>query len=198
MRPFSRRTRLFILPVAITAAAGIVGLGVYASFTSSTSAVTHTFSTGTLTIDLGNTGGQTNRLDVNATGQAPGDSVQRSVDLINSGTIDLASITLDTEASPSSILDTDTTDGLQMTIDRCSTPWTESGSSPNFSYTCSGSTSTVLASRPVIGTTLALSNLSALTAGNTDHLRVTITLPATAGVGFMNKSSGIRFVFTAN
>ena len=103
--------------------------------------------------------------------------MQRSVDLVNSGSVDLSSITLTTTASPSSILDTDTTDGLQFTIDRCSTSWTESGTSPNFTYTCPGSTDSVLASRPVIGSNLSLSNLRAVDGGNTDHLVVTFTLP---------------------
>ena len=145
MRFHDRRKRFFILPVVIVIALLIAGIGVYAGFTSSTNAVTHTFSTGTLTLDVGATGGQSNRLDVDATDETPGDSVQRSVDLVNSGSVDLSSITLTTTASPSSILDTDTTDGLQFTIDRCSTSWTESGTSPNFTYTCPGSTDSVLA-----------------------------------------------------
>ena len=51
---------------------------------------------------------------------APGDTIQRSVDLIDSGSLDLASVTLTTTATSSSLLDTDTTNGLQMVIDKCS------------------------------------------------------------------------------
>src|SRR5580765_3021548 len=124
----------------------------------------------------------------------PGDTIQRSVDLINSGSLDLASVTLTTTAAPSSLLDTDATNGLQMVIDKCSVAWTESG--PPYTYTCSGSTSTVLASRAVIGSTLALSNLGSTTAGVTDHLRVTLTLPGAAGNTFQNQSSTISYAFT--
>jgi spore coat-associated protein N len=198
MRFLERRQRFLVLPVVVVIALLVAGIGVYAGFTSSTNAVTHTFSTGTLALDVGATGGQSNRLDVDATDETPGDSVQRSVDLVNSGSIDLASITLTTTASPSSILDTDTTDGLQFAIDRCSNAWTESGTSPNFSYTCSGATDTVLASRPVIGADLSLDNLTAVDGGNTDHLRVTFTLPATADNSFEAKTSGIRLVFTGH
>ncbi len=67
-----------------------------------------------------------------------------------------------------------------MAIDRCSTGWTEAGTSPAFTYTCGGVTSVVLASTPVIGANLALNNLGTLTAGATDKLRVTLTLPAGA------------------
>jgi len=186
-------TRKLLASVAVLgAAASIAGLGTFATFTSSTSA-SHTVSSGTVTIALGATGASTNRLTVGASAIAPGDTIQRSVDLINSGSIDLASVTLTTNATTSSLLDTDTTNGLQMVIDKCSVAWTESG--PPYTYTCSGTTSSVLASAPVIGSNLALSNLT-LTAGSTDHLRVTVTLPGTAGNSLQNLSSTIAYTFT--
>jgi hypothetical protein len=103
-------------------------------------------------------------------------------------------VTLTTTASPSSLLDTDTTNGLQMVIDKCSQAWTESG--PPYTYTCGGTTSSVLASRPVIGSNLSLSNLGSTTAGATDHLRVTLTLPSGAGNTLQNQSSTISYAFT--
>jgi predicted ribosomally synthesized peptide with SipW-like signal peptide len=192
-----RASRKILLSLAVLgAAASVAGLGTFASFTSTTSAA-HTISSGTVTIALGATGASTNRLTVNATNIAPGDTMQRSVDLINSGTIDLASITLTTTASPSSVLDTDATNGLQMTIDHCSAAWTEAGSSPAFTYTCSGTTSTVLASRAIIGSNMALSNLTATTNGVTDHLRVTLSLPSAADNTFQNKTSTVTYAFNA-
>lgn len=176
-------------------AASIAGLGTYATFTSSTSA-SQPISSGTVTIALGATGASTNRLTVGASNIAAGDTIQRSVDLTNAGTIDLSAITLTTTATTSSLLDTDTTNGLQMTIDRCSVPWTEGGTAPAYTYTCSGATSSVLASTPVIGANMVLSGLSALTAGSTDHLRVTLTLPAAAPNTLQNQSSVIRYAFT--
>jgi predicted ribosomally synthesized peptide with SipW-like signal peptide len=192
-----RASRKILLSLAVLgAAASVAGLGTFASFTSTTSAA-HTISSGTVTIALGATGASTNRLTVNATNIAPGDTMQRSVDLINNGTVDLASITLTTTASPSSVLDTDATNGLQMTIDHCSAAWTEAGSSPAFTYTCSGTTSTVLASRAIIGSNMALSNLTATTNGVTDHLRVTLSLPSAADNTFQNKTSTVTYAFNA-
>lgn len=182
-----------LLTVVVGAVASVGGLGTFATFTSSTSAV-NTVMTGTVTIALGSTGSQTNRLNINATDVAPGETMQRSFDLTNSGTINLASITLTTTASPSSLLDTDVTNGLQIVIDRCSVPWTESG--PPYTYICGGSTSSVLASPAIIGSAISLSNLTTTTVGNTDHLRVTITLPGTAGNTFQNITSSITFSFT--
>jgi spore coat-associated protein N len=194
MRRASGNLTKVVASIAVLgAAAGIAGLGTFATFTSTTSA-SHTVASGTVTIGLGATGASTNRLNVNATAIAPGDTIQRSVDLINQGTLDLASVTLTTTASPSSLLDTDATNGLQMVIDRCSAAWTESG--PPYTYTCSGSTSTALASRAVIGSNLSLSNLTATTAGNTDHLRVTLTFPSGAGNTLQNQSSTISYAFT--
>jgi spore coat-associated protein N len=191
----AQRRKLLVSLAVISAAASIAGLGTFATFTSSTSA-SQTVSSGTVTIALGATGASTNRLTVGASNIAPGDTIQRSVDLIDSGSIDLASITLTTNATTSSLLDTDATNGLQMVIDRCSNAWTEGGTAPAYTYTCSGSTSTVLASRAIVGTNLALSNLTALTNGVTDHLRVTLTFPSAAPNSFQNQSSTIQYTFT--
>jgi spore coat-associated protein N len=192
-RRTSTMTKLVATLAILGAAASIAGLGTYATFTSSTSQ-SHTISSGTVTIALGATGASTNRLNIGASGLAPGDTIQRSVDLANSGSLDLASLTLTTTASPSSLLDTDATNGLQMVIDKCSAAWTEAG--PPYTYTCGGSTSTVLASRAVIGSSLSLSNLSSTTAGATDHLRVTLTLPGAAPNTLQNQSSTISYAFT--
>ncbi len=47
----------------------------------------------------------------------------------------------------------------------------------------------------VIGSTLALSSMSALTAGNTDDLVVTVALPTTADNSFQEKSATIEYTF---
>ena len=77
----------------------------------------------------------------------------------------LAAIALTTSASTSSLLDTDAVNGLQLTVTSCSVPWTEAGTSPAFTYTCSGTQGTVLASRAVITANQPLAASPALTAG---------------------------------
>jgi spore coat-associated protein N len=178
------------------AAASIAGLGTFATFTSSTSAST-TAATGSVSIALG-APGVANRLNVGATGLLPGDTMQRAVDLSNTGAADLASVTLTTSAStPRSLLDTDATNGLQMTIDRCSDAWSENGTSPAFAYTCPGTAtrSNVVASRPVIGANIGLGNLASKAAGQTDHLLVTLSLPSTADNSFQGLSSALTYTF---
>jgi len=187
--------RLVLATSSLMLAVSLTGVGVYASFTA-TATATHTASTAQLTLSLGTTGSVTNRMTVNASGLVPGDIYYRSADLINSGNRTLSAITLATTASPSSLLDTDTTNGLQMVWQRCSVAWTESGSSPNFTYSCSGTTTSVLASRAVIGSAIALSNLTATATSTTDHLLLTMTFPSTAGNTFENLTSTLTFTFT--
>ena len=122
-------------------AAAIAGLGTFATFTSSTSA-SNTIASGTLTLTA-----PFSRLGTGAGPIAAGDTMQREIDLNYAGSIAFSAVTLTTSASPSSLLDTDTTNGLQLAIDKCSVAWTESG--PPYTYTCGGTTSSVLASSPL-------------------------------------------------
>jgi predicted ribosomally synthesized peptide with SipW-like signal peptide len=195
----SRTTKLLASFAILGAAASIAGLGTFATFTSSSTA-SQTVSSGTVSVALGAVG-PANRLTVNATAIAPGDTMQRAFDLANPGTIDLVSApTLTTTASPTSLLDSDATNGLQMVLDKCSVAWTEAGVSPAYTYTCSGTTTSVLASRAVIGSNIALSNLTSLiTAGAAaEHVRLTLTLPSAAGNTFQNLTSTLTYAFSGS
>ena len=183
----SNGRKLLLSIAALGAAASIAGFGTFATFTSSTSA-SHTIASGTLSLTA-----PFSRLGTGASPIAASDTMQRAIDLSYSGSISFGSATLTTNATTSSGLDTDATNGLQIAIDKCSQAWTESG--PPYTYTCGGSTSTVLASRAVIGSSLALSNLT-LTAGSTDHLRVTVSFPSAAGNALQNQSSTVNYTFT--
>jgi predicted ribosomally synthesized peptide with SipW-like signal peptide len=187
-------TKLVLSVALVMTAAAVVGVGTFAVFTD-TASVSQATSSGTITLNPINASGANNRLSIGATNIAAGDTIQRAVDLKNTGDLALASITLTTTASPSSLLDTDATNGLQMVIDRCSVAWTESGGPP-YTYTCGGTTSTVLTSAAVIGTDRALSNLS-LTAGTDNFLRVTLTLPSSAPNTLQGQGSTIAYAFTA-
>ena len=196
-RGASTKTRL-LRTGAVLAATGLVSTaGTYATFTHSVNEA-QSLASGTVLIQfVGAAGAATNRLTVAATGIVPGDTMQRAVDIQNNGTQDFASVALTTSATTTSLLDTDATNGLQMVIDKCSAVWTESGTSPSFTYTCGGTTSSVLATRAVIGSGLAMSNLSTITAGLTDHLRVTLTFPSVAGNTLQGLTSVVDYSFTA-
>ncbi len=180
--------------VLVGAAASVAGLGTFGTFTSTTSA-SAAVASGTVKLEVG-AAGAANRLSVAATGLVPGDTVSRAVTLSNTGDQALAGIGLTTTASPSSKLDTDATMGLQLQIDACSLPWTEAGTSPSYTYTCTGTKSAVLASRAVIGSTASLGTLNALTNGKADNLLVKMTLPEAADNSFQTLASTISFSFT--
>jgi spore coat-associated protein N len=170
-------------------------VGTYSLFTDSVTAGPQTVTSGTLDVALGT--GQPNRLTVGATNVAPGDTIQRAVDITNAGNVDFASLSLTTNATTTSLLDTDTTNGLQMVVDKCSVAWTEAGTAPAYTYTCSGTATPVVATRPVVGASLPLGALASLTSGGTDRLRVTLTLPTTADNTFQGLSSTIQYTFNA-
>ena len=179
----------------VAAAAAVAGLGTYGAFTSATSATTNV-ATGTVSINLGATGA-TNRLSIAAAGLVPGDTVQRAATLTNpAGNQSLSAITLTPAATTSSKLDTDPTLGLQFSVDACSVPWAEVGTSPAYTYTCTGTTTPVLTSRAIVGANLPLTNLTSVAANKTDNLRVTATVPAAADNTFQGLNSVVNFTFT--
>lgn len=190
-----KTTRKILLSIgAVGAAASIAGLGTFATFTDTDSA-TATITAGTVAIDLADAGAN-NRLNVGASGMVPGDSLQRRVVLSNDGNQNLASVTLTTTAAASTLLTSDATNGLQMKIEKCSVAWVESVTTP-YTYTCAGSTSTVLARRAVLGSAISLSGMAALTAGSSDDMVVTVDLPTAAGNDFQGLESVITYTFNA-
>src|ERR1035437_7821168 len=104
---------------------GVVGAayfgGAFATFTSTATAGPQTISSGTMVIAAG----PANDVATGAANIAAGDTVVRKLDINSTGaTINAASITLKFSASPSSLLDTDVTNGLQLSISECSSAWT--------------------------------------------------------------------------
>jgi predicted ribosomally synthesized peptide with SipW-like signal peptide len=186
--------KLLLTLALLGVTAALTGLGAFALFTD-TQAVSQNVASGTVSLAPVGTNGANNRLSVGASNIAAGDTIQRAVTVQNTGSIALSSVQLTTTATTSSALDTNTTNGLQMVIERCSVAWTETGGPP-YTYTCGGTTTNVLASAPVIVSGSALNNLT-LTAGANNYLRVTLTLPSAAPNSMQNQSSTIQYAFTA-
>lgn len=199
MSSLSLKAKIFATVAAVGSATAVAGLGTFGTFTDTTTAST-TVDSGIVDLNLGAVG-TANRLTVGASDIVPGDTVQRAFTLSGgTSTSPLGAVDLTSAANPSSLLDTDGTHGLQMVIEKCSltTGWVEAGTAPAYTYTCPlGTVTTVLASRPVVGTNVALTGLDSLTtAGATDQLRMTLTLPSTAGNTFQNLTSTLTYTFT--
>lgn len=173
----------------VGAAASVAGMGTYGAFVGSTSA-SQDVEAGTVVIALGD--GPANTLTVPVAGLLPGDSVEKFATLSNTGSA-LNSITLTASTTAPSVLTSNLTDGLQLTIESCSVTWTPAAGAD----TCDGTRTTVLAEGPIIGANKPLAGLSALAADSADFLKVTTSLPATADNTFQGASTTIAFDFTA-
>lgn len=179
----------------IGTAAAVAGMGTFGTFTDSTNA-SQDVTTDTVSITLGST---TPLPITTAAGMLPGDSVERFVTLKNDGASDLASITLTTalpDPAAQDILTTDPANGLQLTVESCSQAWTTVANGPD---TCDApATSAVpIQKRAIIGTDLALGNLAAKTANQSDYLKITTSLPTGADNTFQGLAATINFTFNA-
>jgi hypothetical protein len=172
-------------------AAAVAGMGTFGNFTDSTTPVATTIQSGTLSIDLSQQG---YAVPVTTTGFVPGDSMTRAVNLVNDGNSPLSAVTLSSTATAGSVLTTDTANGLQLTVKKCSVAWTQGGTASAPAYSCSG-TETVIGSGAVV-TNMTINGAAALNAGGTDYLTFSISLPASADNSFQGKSASLSLTFT--
>ena len=166
-------------PVALAAVGGAVvigtGFGVWASLNATATGAQETVSSGTLKLTLAANGTGFNQAISNL---APGDNVNRYVDLTNGGTLDAQNMTLQVAATGSSALITDgtspaTTKALRISITNC-----VGGTWNPTTAACGGTTATVLAATPVSSLSAATALINgALPANTIEHLQITTTLP---------------------
>jgi spore coat-associated protein N len=180
--------RRIVLSVALVlAAVGALIGGAFATFTATVTAGPQAITSGTIKLAVG----PTNDVATGATNIAAGDTISREADLNNTGgTLASKEITLKFTASPTSLLDTDPTNGLQVSVQACSEAWkrTVVGSPPPpFEYTCTpGATAVKIngaatASVSALESTpAALTPLNSLTAGGKDFLVFKLELPGAA------------------
>ncbi len=172
-------------------AAAVAGMGTFGNFTDSTTPVNTTIQSGTLSIDLSQQGAA---VPVTTTGFLPGDSMTRAVNLVNDGNSPLGTVTLSSAPTASSVLTTDTTNGLQLTVKKCSVAWTQGGTAQAPTYSCAG-TETLVGSGPVVNN-MTINGAAALNVGGTDHLTFSISLPTSADNTFQGKSASLSLTFT--
>ena len=190
--PTRRRSAVKIVGAisAVGAAVAVAGLGTFGNFTDSTSPVGTRVDSGVLSIDVSQPGGAS--VPFSGGMMLAGDSRSAVIDLVNDGTTPLSTVTLRSWATSSSVLDQDTVNGLQLSVESCSVAWTSGAGAP----TCSG-TSRLYFTQPIVVNNVALTASAALAAGATDHLKLTATLPSSAsGDAFEGATSNLNFQFT--
>ena len=180
------------LAIAGTAAA-VAGLGTCGTFTDSTAPLNTTVATGTVDINLDLPSGGI-AIPVTTNGFVPGDSITRAVDLSNTGSAALSSVSLSSTATAGSILTTDTANGLQLAVKSCSVAWTQGGTASAPTYTCSG-TQALLTTGPAVSNNV-LNGLASVSPAGVDHLIFSISLPTSADNTFQGKSASLSLTFT--
>jgi hypothetical protein len=196
------RTKTLLVALALLGtAASIAGFGTYATgYSSAGTSAGSSITTGVVTLGAGSA----NRLTTEVDDLQPGDTVYRPLDLVSSTTL-LSAVTLSTtDTSSGTKLSANTVglhDGLQLVVQWCSTAWTETGPSPAYTYTCGGTTTTLIASRDVVtsspidlGSGLSARN-SGATLPTTDHLLVALTLPTASPSTAQTAQSIINYTF---
>lgn len=160
--------KITVVAAAVVGGGALVSSSVFASLTAVATASTSVTS-GTLSLTDTATAGS-GGLVTAIPAMAPGDVVNRYVDLTNGGTLDADTTTVRIVAT-SNALTTDATKGLKVTISACSVAWV-TGS-------CSGTTTSVLAQTAVSAIVAADQNLSlpSKLAGAINRLKVSLLLP---------------------
>lgn len=182
--------KVVVVLVAAVGGAGLVSSNVFAALTATaTNTSGGSITTGNLSLTLAPSAvsGITGGFSTAISNFAPGDTVNRYIELTNAGTLDGQLPTLGLAAAPSNALTTNAINGLQITVASCSTQWSNTG-------TCAETTTAVLAATPattLVGSAQALTLPSTL-AGAVNHLKVTISLP----VGNENVVNGVLPVGT--
>jgi hypothetical protein len=185
------------------ATAAVAQQAANANFTGSAQVAQSQVRAGTLDLDYG----ATNRLTVAVDNLYPGVSRYRGLILANSGNQDLASVTISASDTGTNTLFDDTDDGVTVAIDGCvasdgTTPaaFTEDASAaPDYTYTCpgGGTFGAVLAATPISQlSNTALGGKFVKTAGATNWLRFTFTIPTTSSNASAVQGSAASITFT--
>jgi hypothetical protein len=120
---------------------------------------------------------------------APGDRVQRLVELRARGRGRFAAVYLVVRVRHHSQLDVDRSHGLQVELRSCSRRWRRHGAS----YACAGKTHVVLSRRQLVGRT-KLKRLR-LIPGRANHLRLQVTLPRRSTVALQGQRTAALYSF---
>ena len=174
----------------LAAAAAVAGLGSFGTFTDSTTPVQTNVDTGVLSISL-SPAASTATVPVTTGAMLPGDSTSTPLDLVNDGNVAWESVSVESWATRSSLLDSDRVHGLQLELESCASAWVADGAA----YTCADGAQEFY-SGPVVGES-ELAGAVSLTPGRVDHLLATISFPTTGGDRLTNLASDLAFQFTA-
>lgn len=135
-------------------------------------------------------------LQVTVTDLLPGEQAERVVELVNTGSIPLSTVQLEVTGAADPILDP--TNGLQLSVQRCSAAWETGTTEGRPTASCGAASTTLVGERPLLGRTeLQLAELDADVPGGTDHLRLQIGLPDDAPASLAGANTSVNVYFLA-
>ncbi len=181
-------------------AAGLSGLallgGTYAAFTATAPAPAQKVDSGTVALSLNAANATTAVVANDIANLAAGDAATRFVDVKNTGSIGISGLTLSTTAGATVLL-TDTTNGVTLKVESCSTAWnTSTGACDDGD---AGTTDTVTAALAAtkLSTPLSKAALGVFpaTAGSTTKFKMTYLLPSAADNTFQGKADTTTLTF---
>ena len=171
--------KVVIVSAATLGGAALVSSSVFAALTATATNTAQSVQTGTLILTQASAaspyaGGFTTTISA----IAPTDTVNRYINLSNSGTLNSAAMTLGLVDANATALTTNGTTGLQVAVSACSIAW-----STVTAGVCSGTTTIMLASTPANTIRGAAQTLTlpagTTTAGSTTFLKISLSLPDT-------------------
>jgi hypothetical protein len=165
----SRRTAIGVVFAGLGLA--ITGIGVYAGLqATATNAAPQTVTSGTLKLVYADNGvGFSQSILL----MAPGDVVNRFVDLSNTGTLTGKDLTLGVADATPTKLTTDGTNGLKVTVSSCTVAWVVAANNG----TCAGTTTVLLPSTALSSLVSAPSSLVSGAVASAYALKISLTLP---------------------
>ena len=175
----SRPVRLVAIGVTGSAIAVGIGNGVFAPLNATAAnSSPQSASSGVLSLTMSPGGNNTAGFTQEVSNLAPGDVVNRYVDLLNPGTLDgtLTHLKIDSTGSANLISDNGTTKAITIAVTNCSVAWSAAGS-------CSGTATSEVGASTLssysTGSGLAFAPAIDLTAasGTTAHLQISLALP---------------------
>lgn len=169
--PSSAKSRLALAGGVAVIGLALTAAGVYASLQAqATNAGTpESVTSGVLSLTMAPGGGSVGFTSP-VSGLAPGDTVNRYIDLTNSDAIPTAGLTLGAADGTPTPLSTDGTNGLQVSVASCSVAWDAANG------TCSGTANT-LASTSLAALTTGVVPLMTGAVPALQHLQVSLSLP---------------------
>ena len=168
--------KIVIVSAATIGGAALVSSSVFASLTATATNTGQSVTSGTLKLtQASSTSPASGGIATAILVMAPGDTVNRYIDVVNGGSLNSAGMTLGLTDSAPSALTTNGTAGLQVVVNGCSTAWSALG-------VCTGGATAMMSSKTALAMTGTPQTLTlpagTTTAGSTTYLQISLTLPA--------------------